>query len=146
MNFFIIRIDFYESLRKNAIWIVDHFFLHKKVPVLMNHKIWKKSYVMIYYYRYLFVKKKVFNYSELHFSEVTSYKLHTLKFHVTTHTHPVNLLPLFLFLKHGSVCEKKVQNMGSKKRGSLLFKKRRGQAARILIEILKKLHKNSVVI
>ena len=28
--------------------------------------------------RYLFVKKKVFNYSELHFSEVTSYKIHTL--------------------------------------------------------------------
>jgi hypothetical protein len=24
------------------------------------------------------VKKKVFNYSELHFSEVTSYKIHTL--------------------------------------------------------------------
>ena len=30
-------------------------------------------------YRYLFVKKKVFSYSELHFSEVTSYKIHTLK-------------------------------------------------------------------
>ena len=29
-------------------------------------------------YRYLFVKKKVFNLSELHFSEVTSYKIHTL--------------------------------------------------------------------
>ena len=33
---------------------------------------------MIHYYRYLFVKKKVFNYSELHFSEVTSYKIPTL--------------------------------------------------------------------
>ena len=33
---------------------------------------------MIHYYRYLFVKKNVFNYSELHFSEVTSYKIHTL--------------------------------------------------------------------
>ena len=33
---------------------------------------------MIHYYRYLFVKKKVFNYSELHFSEGTSYKIHTL--------------------------------------------------------------------
>ena len=33
---------------------------------------------MIHYNRYLFVKKKVFNYSELHFSEVTSYKIHTL--------------------------------------------------------------------
>ena len=38
----------------------------------------KKSYVMIHYYRYLFVKIKVFNYSELYFSEVTSYKIHTL--------------------------------------------------------------------
>ena len=60
------------------LWIVEHFFLHKKVPVIMNHNIWKKSYVMIHYYRYLFVKKKAFNYSELHFSEVTSYKIHTL--------------------------------------------------------------------
>ena len=33
---------------------------------------------MIYYYRYLFVKMKVFNYSELHFSAVTSYKILTL--------------------------------------------------------------------
>ena len=33
---------------------------------------------MIHYNRYLFVKKKVFNYSELHFSKVTSYKIHTL--------------------------------------------------------------------
>ena len=29
-------------------------------------------------YRYLFVMKKVFNWSELHLSEVTSYKIHTL--------------------------------------------------------------------
>ena len=49
-----------------------------KVPVLMNHNIWKKSYVMIPYCRHLFVKKKVFNYSELHFSKGTSYKIHTL--------------------------------------------------------------------
>ena len=33
---------------------------------------------MIYYYRYLLVKMKVFNYSELHFAEVTFYKIHTL--------------------------------------------------------------------
>ena len=33
---------------------------------------------MIHYYRYLFVKMKVFNYSELHISEVTSFKIHTL--------------------------------------------------------------------
>ena len=51
-----------KSLRKNA--MVEHFFLHKKVPIVL--------------YRYFFVKKKVFNYSELHFSEVTSYKIHSL--------------------------------------------------------------------
>ena len=34
---------------------------------------------MIYYYRYLFVKMKAFNYSELHFAEVTFYKIHTLE-------------------------------------------------------------------
>ena len=33
---------------------------------------------MIHYYRYLFVKMKVFNYSELHFFEVTSFKIHTV--------------------------------------------------------------------
>ena len=52
-------------------------------------------------------------------------------------TRPVNLHPLFLFWKHGSVCDpekNQVQNMGLKKQGakktrSLLFKKRRDQAA-----------------
>ena len=39
-------------------------------------EIFRFSIVVLY--RYLFVKKKVFNYSELHFSEVTSYKIHTL--------------------------------------------------------------------
>ena len=33
---------------------------------------------MIHYYRYLFVKMKVFNYSELHFFKGTFYKIHTL--------------------------------------------------------------------
>ena len=33
---------------------------------------------MIHQYMYLFVKMKVFNYSELHFSELTSFKIHTL--------------------------------------------------------------------
>ena len=36
------------------------------------------SNVMIRYYWYLLVKKKVFNYSELHLSEMTCYKIHTL--------------------------------------------------------------------
>ena len=34
---------------------------------------------MIHQYMYLFVKKKVFNYSELHFSEGTCYKIHSLE-------------------------------------------------------------------
>ena len=41
----------------------------------------QKVYVMVFFIRivnFLFVKMKVFNYSELHFSEVTSYKIHTL--------------------------------------------------------------------
>ena len=68
------------------LWIVEHFRLHKKVPVLMNHNVRKKLYVMIHYYRYLFVKKKVFNYSELHFSEVTSHKIHTLAVRIYPHS------------------------------------------------------------
>ena len=45
------------------LWIVEHFYLHN---------------AMIHYYRYLFVKMKVFNYSELQFFEGTFYKIHTL--------------------------------------------------------------------
>ena len=57
--------DFIRShFAKMQLWIVEHFFHHKKVPVVL--------------YRYLFVMKKVFNYPELHFSKVTSYKIHTL--------------------------------------------------------------------
>jgi hypothetical protein len=50
------------------LWIVEHFFLHKKVPVLMDQNIWKNR-----------ISWFITNYSELHFSEVTSYKIHTLK-------------------------------------------------------------------
>ena len=35
------------------------------------------QYCILYWY--LFVKTKAFNFSELHFSEVTSYKIHTLE-------------------------------------------------------------------
>ena len=44
---------------------------------------------MIYYYWYLFVKMKVFNYSKLHFAEVTFYKIPTLiiAFSITTKVH-----------------------------------------------------------
>ena len=47
----------------------------------MNHNIWKIP-TMLWFINttdtYLFVKKKVFSYSELHFSEGTSFKIHTL--------------------------------------------------------------------
>ena len=66
------------------LWIVEHFFLQKKVHVVL--------------YRYLFVKKKVFNYSELHFSEVTSYKIHTLEY-LNIMMSLVNLFFLSLFPK-----------------------------------------------
>ena len=59
--------------------MVEHFFLHKKVPVVMNHNI--RFFQMLWFITtgtYLFVKKKVFNYSELHFSKGTFYKIHTL--------------------------------------------------------------------
>ena len=47
---------------------------------------------MIYYYRYLFVKMKGFNYSELHFAEVTFYKIHTLKGHFEIKTFSTYIL------------------------------------------------------
>ena len=56
--------DFVRShFGKKQLWQVEHFFLHKKVPV--------------YYYTVI-----VFNFLELHFSEVTSYQIHTLAPHV----------------------------------------------------------------
>ena len=59
--------------------IVEHFFLHKKAPLVINHNIqFFQMLSFIDMYRYLFMKKKVFNYLELHFSEVTSSKIHTL--------------------------------------------------------------------
>ena len=96
--------DFVKShCGKMQLWIVEHFHLHKKVPVVINHNIqffqtlwyifltrnfmnllkygfWKKSLLQNPTLNSwtLFVKIKVFNYSELHFAEVTFYKIHTL--------------------------------------------------------------------
>ena len=80
------------------LWIVEHFHLQKKVPVLFESEHLKKSYVMIHYYKYLFVKKKVFNYSELHFSEVTSFKIHTLAGNFGTPDTAVNHMRLNLHI------------------------------------------------
>ena len=47
----------------------------------MNNVVLNSMFENMYlcmYYRYPFVMKKVFNFSELHFSEVTSYKIHIL--------------------------------------------------------------------
>ena len=36
--------DFERSpLGEMQLWIVEHFHLHEKVPVLMNHNNWKKN-------------------------------------------------------------------------------------------------------
>ena len=51
-----------KSLRKMQLWQVEHFF-HKKGTCIVLHL--------------PFCKEKVFNLSELHFPEVTSYKIHT---------------------------------------------------------------------
>ena len=41
----IFKWDFWDFVRnplgKMQLWMVEHFFLHKKVPVLMNHNVWK---------------------------------------------------------------------------------------------------------
>ena len=59
------------------LWIVEHFHLHKKVPVVMNHNI--QFFQMLWFITTgTFVKMKVFNYSELQFSEGTSFRIHTL--------------------------------------------------------------------
>ena len=61
------------------VWQVEHFFLHKKVPVVLyRYTFFYTKRLPVVLYRYLFVKKKVFNLSDLHFSEVTSYITHTL--------------------------------------------------------------------
>ena len=67
-----------KSLWKNA--TLNSWTLSSSQKGTWNNKSkhLKKPNVMIYYYRYLFVKMKVFNYSELHFSKGTCFKIHTL--------------------------------------------------------------------
>ena len=66
------------SLRKNATLNSWTLSSSQKGTFTNGSQHLKKSYDLIFYYRYLFVKMKVFNYSELHFSEGTSFKIHTL--------------------------------------------------------------------
>jgi hypothetical protein len=81
------------------LWIVEHFHLHKKIPLLMNHNIWKNctlwfittgtflwrckcstihtSYIHNFFKCFDSLLQVPF-YSELQFAEVTFYKIHTL--------------------------------------------------------------------
>ena len=72
--------DFERSLLgKMQLWMVQHFFLHKKIPVLMDHNIWKNC-MLWFITTCIFLWRKTS--STIHsciFSEVTAYKIHTLK-------------------------------------------------------------------
>ena len=68
-----------KSIRKNATLNSWTLSSSQKGTCTIESYHLKKLYVMIYYYRSLFVKMKVFNYSELHFAKVTSYKIPTLE-------------------------------------------------------------------
>ena len=75
--------DFVKShFGKMQLWIVEHFHLHKKVPVVINHNI--QFFQMLW-----FITTGTFlwrwNYSELHFAEVTFYKIHTLEKNLLVH-------------------------------------------------------------
>jgi hypothetical protein len=61
------------------------------------------------YYRYPFVMKKVFNWSELHLSEVTSYKIHILKVATFEFKFRFNLL----FAKYLSYLKDSMSTKGS---------------------------------
>ena len=54
-----------SPFRKMQLWIVEHFFLPKKVPVLMNHNIWKnRTFWFITTGTYLFVIWKDYAFCE----------------------------------------------------------------------------------
>ena len=66
-----------KSLRKNATltsWTL--FSSQKGTCSTIQGQL--QTVAVLVLYRYLFVKKNVFNLPELHFSEVTFYKIHTL--------------------------------------------------------------------
>ena len=60
-------------------WEFFRNFSNIKLSTVMVMRPSKLQEVLIHQYRYLFVKIKVFNYSEMHFSEGTSFKIHTLE-------------------------------------------------------------------
>ena len=74
------------------LWQVEHFFLHKKVLVVL--------YIQVH-----FCEEKPFNLSELHFSEVISCKIHTLVYLAHIFVTPLRSefyewkIPMFLQVK-----------------------------------------------
>ena len=78
---------------KMQLWIVKHFFLHKKVPLIMNQKIWKNCMLS-----FITTGTFLFNYSELHFSEVTSYKIQTLDLYLKiSNSFPYKIINKFVW-------------------------------------------------
>ena len=60
------------------LWIVEHFHFLKKLPVVINQN--KQFFQMLWFISTgTFLCRKVFNYSELHFTDVTTYKIYTLE-------------------------------------------------------------------
>ena len=71
--------DFVKShFDKMQLWIVEHFHLHKKVPVLMNHNIWKNSMLWFNTTGTFLWRWKCSTIQSCIFSELTSFKIHTL--------------------------------------------------------------------
>ena len=62
------------------LWVVEHFFLHKKVPVLMIHNIVYNIKIVCYdsLLHVPFCEEKSVQLFRVAFFEVTSYKIHTL--------------------------------------------------------------------
>ena len=68
---------------------------------------------MIHYCRYLFVKMKVVNYSELHFSEVTFYRIHTLEAQADAFSHLKKRHIIFCCTKRTCLLDSKVKNFAA---------------------------------
>ena len=72
--------------------LLNYGFCKKSLLKDATLKSWTQKGTCSTYSRYLFAVKKVFNFSELHLSEVTSYKIHILTKHQTNWIILVKLL------------------------------------------------------
>ena len=68
------------------ICIEDPFICREKISLLNEGQLIAEE-IFLVFFRYPFVMKKVSNWSELHLSEVTSYKIRTLM----SNSRPLNL-------------------------------------------------------